>query len=131
MRAHNDAVVAALEAEWPAGRVYRAGEVPGKPVTPYLVVSTDSGLPVNYRVCGDTKSFQFRAAVQIVGRVYDEAADAAGFADAALKGRVVTVAGRETTPCRREIATAIRRDPDGGGLLYGLHTYVFTSNPTE
>lgn len=131
MKAENDAAVAALEAAWPAGHVYRVGAVPttSAPPTPYAVVSVDSGLRRNYRGSSSATSRYYRISVQCVGASYDQAAFAAERADVAFLDNRLTIAGFAATPCRDETATSIQRDPDGGVRMYGLRTYTFTTNP--
>jgi hypothetical protein len=123
VKAEQDATVAALEAAWPIGRVYNAGEVPKLPATPYQAVSVAAGTPSNYRAGSRHSSLFFRVTVQNFGRTYDEVARAAEAADAALLDKRI---GPEWTPCRREVATPVIRDPDGGSLLMTVHTYTTT-----
>lgn len=127
MKAENDAAIAQLTAAG-AQRVYPVGGVPASPVTPYWVVSVDSGTSVNYRVGSVATSSALRVVVQLFGKTFNEAAFAAEKADAAFLDK--RLSGVSTTPCRREIATNVQRDPDGGALMYGLHTYTSTSTPT-
>ncbi len=128
MRVENAGAIAQLVA---AGvqRAYPVGGVPTSPVTPYCVVSVDSGALQNYRVGSRATSRFTRIAVQLFGRTFDEAAFVAEKSDLAFEDKPLTVTGLDTTPCRREIATNIQRDPDGGSLMYGLHTYTFTASP--
>ena len=123
MKAEQDATVAALKAAWPTGRVYSAGGVPTSPVTPYQVVSVTAGTPVNYRAGSRHSSLFFRVSVQNFGKSYSEVANAAEGADLALLDKRI---GPEWTPCRREVATPVIRDPDGGSLLMTVHTYTTT-----
>lgn len=125
MRAETDAAIAQLVAAGVA-RVYRIGAVPTSPVTPYCVLSVDAGSPRNYRTGSVATSRARRIAVQVVGKDYTEAAWAAEKADAAFLHKRLT--GVNSTPCRREIATTIQRDPDGGALMYGLSTYTLTTS---
>lgn len=124
MKAEQDAVIAALTAAWPQGRVYNVGAVPASPVTPYVVVSVASGTPAKYRLGSKVSSSLFRAVIQNFGKSYGETSFAAEKADAALLDKRITAAH---TPCRREVATSVIRDPDGGSLLMTVHTYTFTT----
>ena len=124
MKALNDAAVAALEAIWAPGRVYRIGELDGIPATPYAVVGVDSGAKRNYRAGSRATSQAHRLTVQVVGASYNEAAFAVEKADAAFLDKRITA---DCTPCRRGVGTSIDRDPDGGALMYGLSTYTFTA----
>lgn len=122
MRAEQDAVVAALRLT-PQDRVYSVGEVPPTPVYPYRVVSVAAGDPRNYRTGSRTSSRFFRAAVQHFARYYADVAAVAERSDAALLDqRMLPTA----TPCRREIASPVTRDPDADGVLMTTHTYTFT-----
>ena len=129
MKAHNDAAVSALQAAWAAGRTYRVGEVPNKPVTPYNVVSVSAGGPRNYRVGSVHTAKFFRLSVQSVGATYNEAAFAVEKAALAFLDRRLTVSGQDCTPARLESPANVQRDPDGGVLMYALSTYTFTSSP--
>ena len=124
MKALNDAAVAALEAVWAPGRVYRIGKVGDLPDTPYVVVGVDSGVNQNYRTGSRATSQAHRITVQVVGESYNEAAFAAEKADEAFLDKRITP---DCTPCRRDVGTSIQRDPDGGALMYGLSTYTFTA----
>lgn len=127
MKAHQDAAVAALLAAWPSGRVYAVGAVPASPVTPYIVLGVDGGLPGNYSLASEHGSKSYRVAVQLVGKTYGEVAAVAEKADVALLDQRLIVTGFDTTPCRVEIAPKIQRDPDGGAFLYALATYTYTA----
>lgn len=123
MKAEQDAVTAALRAAWPTGRVYDVGSVPTSPVTPYQVVSVTAGEPRNYRTGSRATSRFYRVAVQNFGKSYREVSIAAEAADDALLDERIAAAW---TPCRREVATPVIRDPDGGSLLMTVHTYTTT-----
>lgn len=123
MRTEQAAVVAKLKAAWPQGRVYDVGAVPASPITAYLDVAVASGSPVNYRHGSRHSSLTFRAVVRSFGRDVNEVAFAAEKADAALLDERIAAG---YTPCRRELSTAVTRDPDAGGLLMTVHTYTFT-----
>ena len=123
MRTQNDAAIAAALAAWPTGHTYKTGEVPETPATPYNVVSIDAGTPANYRHASRSTSRTWRIVVQSVGATFNEAAFAVEKADAAFLDK--RVAGG--TPARREITGTVQRDPDGGGLMYALNTYLYTT----
>jgi hypothetical protein len=129
VREYQTAVKAALTAAAGAVPVYDLGAVPTSPATPYMVLSTDSGLPLNRRVGATSTSRLVRAAVQFFGRTYAEVAICAEKADAALEGRSLTVAGK-TVRSRRDVTATVGRDPDAGGLLYGMHAYTFARSTT-
>lgn len=118
-----DALIARLEA---AGiqRAHKIDTVPPRPQFPYVVVSLDSGQPMNYTAAGVTTHLLRRISVQLVGRTWESVADMARLADVAL--REVALTEFDGAPfTRRELATDVRRDDDAGGLLYALHTYQF------
>jgi hypothetical protein len=125
MKPEWDAVVTALKAAWPQGRVYYVGEVPANPVTPYQVVSIAPGDPRNYKVGSRHTAKLFRTAVQNFGRNVAEVTFAAARAETALLDER-PAAGY--SPARRETATLPVRDPDDGGLLMVVHTYTFTKH---
>ena len=122
MSAESDAVVAALKTAWPAGRVYKVGEVPLSPVTPYMDVAVGRGAPRNRRHASSGSSRFFRATVRIFGK-NDAELDFIVRAETALLDKRVTPTA---TPCRQEITTQPMRDPDAGALLMILQTYTFT-----
>jgi hypothetical protein len=124
VRSLNDAAVTAARTAWTGGHVYRVGEVPANPATPYLVVSVDSGTARNYRKASVASSRYWRLSAQAVGDTYNEAAFAAEKAAAAFLDKRVT---GSCTPCREETAADVQRDPDGGVLMYALLTYTFTT----
>lgn len=129
MKAHHDAAVARLKVAAITDRVYAPNGVPKSPVTPYYVLSCDSGSERNHRGGGQSTSDRYSIVVQAIGETYGELQTALERTDLAFKGRALTVVGFDCTIARREIATTPVRDPDGGSLLVGLHTYVFTSSP--
>lgn len=127
MREVLDAAETRQVAVWLDARVHRAGEVPASPVTPYNVISCDSGMPENYRIIAQHGSRQFRVIVQSVGATVGECAFAIEKADAAFLDHALTVDGFDAAPCRLEIPGSPRRDQDAGGLMYALSTYTFTA----
>ena len=129
MKAETDAAVAALQAAWPIGRVYRVGDVPSNPVTPYVVLGVDSGASVTRRHASSGSSRLHRISAQSVGVDMAELTQAVEASTAAFLDKRLTVAGRATTPCREELAADPQRDPDGGALLYALQTFTFTTTP--
>ena len=129
MKAEIDAAVAALQATWPQGRTYRVGAVPTNPVTPYNVVSVDSGISRNYRRAAGASSRLHRLSVQSVGRDAAEIAFAVERAQTAFLDKRLAVAGKAATPCREETPADVQRDPDGGVLLYAFQSFQFTTTP--
>lgn len=129
IRDFHAAVVAAAVAAWPQGRVFKLGEVPSSPVYPYNVVGCDAGRPGDYRVSASHGSRLVRVTVQSVGRTFDEAGFAVERGEAAFLDQPLTVDGWVTTPGRVEITPVVTRDPDGGGVLYALATYLFDATP--
>lgn len=125
MKAEQDAVVAALKAAWPQGRVYNVGDVPPNPVTPYQVVSVAPGDPRNYKVGSRHTAKFYRAAVQNFGRNFAEVSFASARAETALLDERPAVG---YAPARREVATPITRDADAEGLLMVVHTYTFAKH---
>lgn len=125
MKAEHDATVAKIKATWPQGRTFDVGNVPDLPVTPYHDVAVAAGTPTNYRVAPQHSRETFRAVVRSFGRDVAEVSFAAEKADAALLNKRVADG---YSPCRRELASSIMRDPDGGGLLFTVHTYTFTKS---
>ena len=123
MKAEQDAAVAKLVAGWTTGRTYNVGEVPGSPVTPYRVVSVTAGDPRNYRTGSRASSRFIRVTVQHFGKSFSEVAFASDKTEATLLDERI---GADWTPCRREVATPVIRDPDGGALLMTVHTYTTT-----
>jgi hypothetical protein len=123
MKAEQDAAIAALKAGWTTGRTYDAGNVPDLPVTPYRVVSVTAGEPRNYRAGSRASSKFHRVTVQHFGKSFGEVAFASDKTEATLLDKRI---GPEWTPCRREVATPVIRDPDGGSLLMTVHTYTTT-----
>jgi hypothetical protein len=121
------AAVARAGAVWTPDRVHRTGEVPDLPSLPYLAVSVDNGFPGNYLRSADHGSRSFRVAVQCVGGTVNECMGAAEKADTAFLDQSLSVAGWDCGPCRTELAATPRRDPDAGGLLYALATYMYTA----
>lgn len=130
MKAETDAAVAAAKAAWPQGRTYRVGEVPPSPVTPYNVVSVDSGLARNYRRASRASSRHHRLSVQSVGATVGETQFAVEKAQTAFLDKRLTLAGHTATPCREETSADVQRDPDGGVMFYALQTFTFTTSPT-
>lgn len=120
----NDAAIARLEAAG-TSRVYPAGEVPDRPTYPYAVVST-SDTPA-YNHAGQHSASSWRINVQGFGKTYDECARMVERADAAFLGQVLTEYDPDASPCRRDILNGPERDPDGGGVLGALASYVFTA----
>jgi len=123
MKAQNDAAIAAAIAAWPGGQTYRVGEVPKLPATPYNVVSVDAGSPSNYRHGSRSTSRLRRIVVQSVGDTFNEAAFAAEKGEAAFLDKRIG----NGTPCRRDLAGSVQRDPNGGVLFYCLNTYTYTT----
>jgi len=132
MKAFNTAAIAAQQAAWTQGRVYKLGEVPASPVTPYLVESVTAGAPGNYRARfhGSKKHY---IVVQAVGKTYDEVAFAVEKADAAFEDKALVVSGFDCTESDGEDRTAstVIRDPDAGVLLTCTVLYPFTAYPTS
>lgn len=123
MRAEQAAVVAKIKTL--QSRVYDVGAVPASPTTAYLDVAVAAGSPGNYRVAPQHSTETFRAVVRSFGRDVNEVAWAAEKADEALLNKRISP---DYSPCRRELATSVMRDPDGGGLLFTVHTYTFTKS---
>lgn len=109
--------------------VYPAGQVPDKPATPYAVVAVGVGAPRGYRLAAAHGNQVHRISVQCFGATYNECAFVVDKADAALLDVALEAPAYETSRCRRELATEIRRDPDGEVLMYALLTYTFTATP--
>ena len=129
MREFQTALMTALEGAWNTTQVHAVGDVPGTPVTPYLVASVGSGGSVDYRFTGESGSSGYRVAVQAVGKTTGEVGFAVEKSDAALLDKSLTVAGFDCTPCRAEASSAVIRDPDGGVYLTCTLTYTFTAYP--
>ncbi|MCZ3386327.1 MAG: hypothetical protein LH630_05050 [Actinomycetia bacterium] len=129
MRVHQDAAVARLKAVAVTDRVYAPNAVPVSPVTPYYVLTCDTGAAGAYRTGGRTTTQRFTVAVQCMGKTYGEATDGLERTDAAFEAYTLTVPGFDCTIARRQVAASPYRDPDGGSLLVGLHAYAFMSSP--
>lgn len=104
-------------------RVYEAGSVPKSPDGAYVALSLDTGTPSTYSLDSSSDSMHLLA-VQCYGSTQDSALDMARRADLAFRDRVLTELPGEPM-CNRTLATQPNRDPDGGGLIYVLHTYRF------
>lgn len=126
MKAVNDAAVARL-GDVGVTRVYSSGEVPANPTYPYAVVSTDAGTPTGYRMSAEHGARRWRVNVQGFGRRYDEAARMMERADDAFLDQTLTEVDPTASPCIRDITLAPQRDPDGGGVLYALASFIFTA----
>lgn len=118
--------VAAAEAAWNANQVHETGDVPGSPVTPYLVLSVTAPGDTNHRVGGRGGSQAAWTVVQAVGKKAAEVEFAVAKADAAFLGKRLTTA---SSPSRRDDPSPIIRDPDAGGLLTCTLVYRFATNP--
>lgn len=127
MRELNAAAVSAAQAAWPQGRVYKVGEVPASPVTPYLVLSVTAGAPTSYTLDVTHGMKSHRLVAQAVGKFYDEVALAVERADAAFEDAVLTVSGLDLGPMAGDerVASPVIRDPDAGGLLTCTVIYPF------
>jgi hypothetical protein len=121
------AAVTRAGAVYQPGRVYRTGEVPDMPPLPYMTVSADGGFPTNYVKAAQHTARQFRLAVQCVGSTVNECMGVAEKADVAFLDQRLTVTGWDCGPCQVELVATPRRDPDAGGLLYALATYIYTA----
>lgn len=121
-----DAAVARMVAAG-APRVYAAGSVPSSPVYPYSVVSVGSGEPGGYNLAGQHGLKRFRVSVQAFGRTANEVTATLARAEAAFLDQAPTDVVADATRARQDIAVGPERDPDGGGVIYGLVVYVFTA----
>lgn len=104
-------------------RVYKLGEVPAVPASPYSVLSLDSGTPSTYTLDSSSDSMR-RLSVQMFAKSQTTLTDQAERADAAFRDVYLTELPGEPK-CNREMQTPVIRDPDGEGLLYLLHTYRY------
>lgn len=120
------AAAARLSVLWPDARVYKPGEVPQLPPTPYVVLSVDSGVPENHDRAGQHGTLRLTLVVQLVAQTLDRMHALVGYADAAWLDHMLVVPGVATTPATRQPST-VRRDDDAGGLLYALALYTFTA----
>lgn len=121
MKAENDAAIAQLASK--GVPVFPIGGVPKMQDGPYAVVGTDPGTPNNYLLAGIHGTRTYRITVQCNGDTYNEAAWVAEKADAAFLDQPLE--GVTDQNGQRELTPTIIRDPDGGGLMYGLATYTF------
>src|SRR5690606_3122979 len=104
-------------------RVYKLGEVPATPASPYMVLALDSGTPSTYTIDSSSDSMR-RLSVQIFAKSHAVISAQAELADAALRDVYLTELPG-APKCNREMQTPVIRDPDGEGLLYLLHTYRY------
>ena len=106
-------------------RVYKLGEVPAVPVgASYAVLAVDPGQRAGTRVSGDSPGLTRRITAQLFASTDDGIQDLVARADAAFYDQTLTEFDDDPF-CIRELAVGPIRDPDGGSLLYILHTYRF------
>lgn len=107
----------AVEAAWPAGRVYAPGNVPAKPIYPYVVMYSDDGRDDTVMNDGTAGSDATRLMPMAVAKTENELDQATAAIKRALRGKRLTVTGYDTTPVALESSGGIVRDPDGGVVL--------------
>lgn len=118
---------AVAEATAPAVvRRYPLGGVPAQPTYPYLVYSVAPDRDESYTLDGDSVPF-YRVVFQSFGRTLTSALDIDEKATEELRGRVLDVDGHDCSPCRREIGSAVVRDPDASGVVGVTTTLTFTA----
>lgn len=126
LRAHADAVLNRLASAAPDLTVYRPGQVPSKPATPYLLAIFD-GLPeYTDRLSGNQGAGRCQIQASAVGASEREVLWAAEKARAALRGWRPTVAGRACGRVRRVASDGIFPDNDvTPPVLVGVDRYEF------
>lgn len=107
-------------------RRYPMGSVPVQPQYPYLVYSVSPDRDETYTLDGDSVPF-YRVVFQSFGRTLTSALDIDSKATDALRNRVLDVDGHDCGPCRREIGSAVIRDPDASGVVGVTTTLTFTA----
>lgn len=131
MSAFSKAAIEAVEAAWSAGRVYAPGDVPNTPITPYVVLYSDSGRDSTVRFDATAGSDANRLMPMVIGKTSDEVDRAVAATLGALRNKRLVVAGFDTTPAALESTGTVVRDPDGGGLLSQTLFLTFNAYPTE
>jgi hypothetical protein len=117
------AVVDAIKGTYPlTDRVYKYGEVPASPLTPYCIVGASLGTPRNYRAGQASTMSAHHLVVQVFAKTSDSLYDATGAVDGVVKGGKFAGASGFTPG----VDALLDRDPDAGGLLGVTRTYTFT-----
>lgn len=130
MSVYTDPVTdAAIAAVGTGVRLYKVGGVPAVPVYPYGVVSCDSGVPSNYRLCATAASHRHNLAVQAFAKTADQLSWLQRRIGAALQGATFVLTDEDATPLSRIIAATVGRDPDDNAVLGGTEVYEFTTTP--
>ncbi|MDQ3484630.1 MAG: hypothetical protein M3445_04355 [Actinomycetota bacterium] len=111
-------------------QAYDVDDVPDRPVTPYVVLSTDLGLGGAYRNSGDRGRTRWRIVALLVGSTADEARHAAERVATALDGRRVWVVGHDCSPVRDESSRPVAPDYDKPDLFSGTSVWTFTTAPS-
>jgi hypothetical protein len=124
-----EAARAAIEAEWPQGRVHAPNAVPNEPITPYVVMYGDAGRDAVRMNDGTAGAYANRLAPMAVGTTEDELSRAVAAIKRGLRGRSLVFDGHETTPLELESSGSDTRDPDGGSLLSQTLTFTSTAFP--
>lgn len=107
----------------PVDRAYKVGAVPASPVSPYCVVSLDSGTPQSKRVSGGSSVLLRSLSVQMFGTSVAGVELMQAAADNAFRDTYLPISDAPFS--ERVIATPVARDPDGEVLLHTLHVYQF------
>ncbi len=127
IRAHADAVVTQVASS--GVTTYDTDQVPDRPATPYVVLSTDLGLGGAYRNSGDRGRTRWRITALLVGSTAREARWAAERVQTALAGRRVPVSSHDCSPVRSESSRPVAQDYDHPELFSGTSVWTFTTAP--
>lgn len=126
MKALSDAAVAKIQAA-PVTRVYKIGDVPAKPGTPYLTVAVSYENAEAYTLDSTHGVDVARVTTQAVSSSYDGASETDDAARGALLDQYLTAGGKTYGPGRLQVGSALVRDPDGGAVITITSTYLFRS----
>lgn len=107
-------------------RAYKVNEVPETPDGDYIVLTLGEGARASTRVDGRSPSRSHPLTVQIFAATDDGITTLVGLVEDAFYDQLLNELDGEPF-CWRELQIGPTRDPDGGGLLYVLHTYRFQS----